>query len=216
MKIGRYQFHPIKNSFVNWFIFRIKRRHYGKTYKSYWQDGKKMLKPYYEKNPILEKYAIDTANYIKTQVKTGRILEYGCGFGRTLKKLEGMDNRYELYGIDISEPALKIGKNYTTATLKKNDGVTISFPDNFFDLSFTFGTLEHVPENDFRKICNELIRVTKKIIVHYEGSRTYYTKYPHNYKKFYKKKGFKAQSFKLSGFNDEFTWYKVLIREMKN
>ena len=162
-----------------------------------------------------EKYDNDIADYIASQIKcSGTILEYGCGFGPNLRKLEEkLDESCKIYGLDISSLALKEGANYIhgRAVLQKVDGTRIPFDNDFFDLSFTAAVLEHVPKKDFVKICDELVRVTKKTIIHIEASRTYYTKFPHDYKKFYAQKGYPVKFFKLPGFDETFTWYQISL-----
>jgi ubiquinone/menaquinone biosynthesis C-methylase UbiE len=206
-------FHFIKNSTVNWFLIRLKRLEYGKNYQKIWQERAGRLKASHDNSPISEKYARQTVDYIVDQVRSpAKILEYGCGFGRNIRGLEEkLDNSCEIYGVDISLPALEEGANYThgKAILQHVDGTKIPFDDNFFDFSFTGAVLEHIPGKDFSKICEEMLRVTRKTILHIEASRTYYTKYPHNYKKFYEKKGYDVKSFKILGHDDTFTWYQI-------
>jgi|ETNmetMinimDraft_1059919.scaffolds.fasta_scaffold01582_6 ubiquinone/menaquinone biosynthesis C-methylase UbiE len=205
--------HFIKNNTVNWFLMRLKRLEYGKNYQKIWQERGGQLKASHDNSPVSEKYANQIADYIVEQVKgPTKILEYGCGFGRNIRKLEEkLESRCEIHGTDISLAALEEGANYThgKAILQHVDGTKIPFNDDFFDFSFTSAVLEHIPNKDFEKICEEMIRVTRKTILHVEASRTYYTKFPHNYKKFYEKKGYTVKSFKIPGHDDTFTWYQI-------
>jgi ubiquinone/menaquinone biosynthesis C-methylase UbiE len=205
--------HLIKNSFFNYFLIRLKRSDYGKNYKKIWQVRAGKLKSSHNLSDVSELYARQTTDYILTQVNlNAKILEYGCGFGRNIKGLEEkLDESSEIHGVDISLPALKDGEKYThgKSFLHHVDGITIPFEDSYFDFSFTSAVLEHIPPKDFSKICEELLRVTKKTILHIEASRTYYTKYPHNYKKFYEKKGYDVKSFKIPGHDETFTWYQI-------
>jgi ubiquinone/menaquinone biosynthesis C-methylase UbiE len=122
-----------------------------------------------------------------------------------------------LYGLDVSKPAIEQGKNYIhgKAKLEVNDGLKIPFSDNFFDVSFTAAVMESIPEPDFSNICNELIRVTKKTIIHVEASRKYPTKYPHSYYSFYKNKGHHVTIFKMDDYDHEFNWYQITVNPFR-
>lgn len=207
--------HPFRNKAVRWLYIRYKRLGYGKNYKEHWEERGARLRNAHDNSDVSEKYAEQTASYVVSKVGSqDTILEYGCGFGRNLKLLEKMlDGGCKIHGVDISSAALQEGAKYLSgrAILKQVDGVKIPFSDDFFDLSFTSAVLEHVPENDFKKVCDELIRVTKKTIIHVEANRNYYTKYQHDYKKFYESKGHKVEIFKVPGFDEVFDWYAVTL-----
>jgi ubiquinone/menaquinone biosynthesis C-methylase UbiE len=207
--------HPFRNKVVRWLYIRYKRLDYGKHYKEHWEERGGRLRNAHENSDVSEKYAEQTARYIVSQVKPqDTILEYGCGFGRNLKVLErALASDCKIYGIDLSSAALEEGKRYLSgrAVLKQTDGLKIPFSDDFFGLSFTSAVLEHVPEKDFKKICDEIIRVTKKTIIHIEANRNYYTKYPHDYKKFYESKGHKVKIFKMPDYDEVFDWYVVTL-----
>ncbi len=92
-----------------------------------------------------------------------KILEAGCGIGYWVFWLS--EQGHEAVGIDISDKAISIAKNYA----KKNnikacsflnaDVRTIPFKKNYFDYIFSFGVIEHF--KDPSSILSEFYRVLK-------------------------------------------------------
>lgn len=95
--------------------------------------------------------------------KTFYVLDYGCGAGINSIFLAKCGPK--VYGIDISEKSLEIGKEWA-----KRQGVEekieflvmdceeLKFPDNFFDIVFNCGTLSCL---DRKKAYSEITRVLK-------------------------------------------------------
>lgn len=202
-----------KNRFSNWFYYRLKRLDYGRNYKNYWEERGKTLMKTEINNPISVKYAQFLGNYISNLQPTPEsILEYGCGYGGKLTVLEQKfsGKHVKLFGVDISSTNLDNARSILkNTTLKLVDGVTIPYDNKQFDLSFTASVLQHVPEKDFSKICNELIRVTKHTIIHVEAPVAYTHKFPHKYDSFYKDKGFKVKIFTKPDIDQALMWYKI-------
>lgn len=211
----------LKNRIVNYFVYRIKRKKYEKNYKQYWKDERSpTMKDEWDIDPLSFEYGNNVQEFLLNHIKNSQtILEYGCGFGRILKLLnEKYNNSIKMYGVDISQKLLedaKINIGNDNVSLKQVDGEHIPFPDKFFDLSYTSGVLTHVPEKDYRKICKELIRVTKHIIIHIEYSTTYSIKFPHKYKKFYNERGYNVIGGKRPDVQGDHMWYTVFLEETK-
>jgi ubiquinone/menaquinone biosynthesis C-methylase UbiE len=97
--------------------------------------------------------------------KDSKIIDVGCGEGRTLSYFldYGFDN---VIGIDISSSAIKVCEN---KGLVKNKNVFVmdakktKFKDNTFDLVFAEGFLEHF--TDFTPFTKEFARISKKYIL---------------------------------------------------
>lgn len=106
-----------------------------------------------------------------------RILEAGCGTGRFCCLLARDFPASKVVGIDISENALEIAKSMKlllgldNVEFKKGDLFSIDSPDNYFDLVFNEGVIEHFSlkgNPSYKDALSEMIRVTKpggKIIV---------------------------------------------------
>ncbi|NVL90063.1 MAG: class I SAM-dependent methyltransferase [Desulfobacterales bacterium] len=79
----------------------------------------------------------------------------------------------EFYSIDISPEVIKFAKGVADFELPQHlskklhfqiaDAADLPFEDNFFDVSMSFSTLEHIPgENKRGKAFGEMARVTKR------------------------------------------------------
>jgi len=204
-----------KNRISNWFYYRINRKSYAKNLRQYWEnDGKLMMKREHE--GILAKKReteaeLTTSLMINSVPSPTKILEYGCGYGRNLKILEEKLTApdVEIYGVDISQTVLEDSKKYIhgKAKVQHIDSLKIPFPEKFFDVSFTSGVLNVNPPKNFEIICNELIRVTKNLIIHREQQIDYIIKWKHDYQKFYKKNGYKISSFTREDVSSEIRNY---------
>lgn len=89
--------------------------------------------------------------YLKKYVKTGRLLDVGCGVGYFLAHAE---RYYETYGIDISPTAIQYAKKNTKTSILKVSSVTnLPFKNNFFSIVTALDVLEHInnPLNALRE-----------------------------------------------------------------
>jgi ubiquinone/menaquinone biosynthesis C-methylase UbiE len=104
---------------------------------------------------VFEKFG----KYVK---KNSRILDYGCGYGRSLHELS-RQGYINLYGIDFSEQMIQRGKKENPhLNLIKNDGRHIPFKDNYFDAVVLFAVLTCIAiANDELCLINEIKRVLK-------------------------------------------------------
>lgn len=97
--------------------------------------------------------------------KSARILDFGCGSGRTLKMFRRLGYENSV-GVDVSPNSMKlcekngfvVGKD---VFLAKEEGT--SFKDKTFDLVFADGVLEHF--EDFKPIAKEMCRLSKKYVL---------------------------------------------------
>ena len=97
--------------------------------------------------------------------KARRILDLGCGAGRHLILLakEGFD----VYGVDISEVALKIARNKLEslglkAELKRCSMEEIKYPSEFFDAVVCINVIYHTTREGMLKALGEIRRVLKR------------------------------------------------------
>ncbi|MDZ5610372.1 class I SAM-dependent methyltransferase [Bacillus pseudomycoides] len=94
--------------------------------------------------------------------KDATLLDYGCGYGRTLLELKEQQFT-NLYGVDFSEEMIKRAKSNDMAIdfniIKSGK---LPFQDNFFDTVLLFAVLTCVYQNQEQdSILNEIKRVLK-------------------------------------------------------
>ncbi len=103
---------------------------------------------------------------MRCRVKHGKISDFGCKGSLLVPYLSSL--KYEVYGIDLAEGldySSHLLDNYTTFKFVKSDIRKTPFSDDFFDVSFSISTLEHifsdkmVPED--KLALKEIVRVTK-------------------------------------------------------
>ena len=91
-----------------------------------------------------------------------RILDYGCGYGRTLAELAvaGYEN---LVGVDFSKAMLARSRVQVRGpSLIRNDGHGLPFKDNCFDAVLLFAVLTCIPDgNEQRFLLAEAARVLR-------------------------------------------------------
>ncbi len=105
--------------------------------------------------------------FVKSGAKdlnTLSILDIGCGMGRILKPFSRQFAK--VTGVDINEKILEAAKIYTenpsNIETVQNDGRTIPFPENSFDLVYSGGVLQHIPDiNVIMGYFEEGLRVLK-------------------------------------------------------
>jgi len=100
------------------------------------------------------------ARYLKSP--QAGILDYGCGYGRTLGELSqaGYEN---LVGLDFSEAMLERARAETPCSgLVRNDGRTLPFQNDCFDAVLLFAVLTCIPDgNEQRGLLAEAERVLR-------------------------------------------------------
>jgi ubiquinone/menaquinone biosynthesis C-methylase UbiE len=115
--------------------------------------------------------AIQTFDHVKSVwdssgKKPDKIIDVGAGEGSFLCQLSENDFADNLYGVEISSSGIETIQSKKIDGLrdiKKFDGYSIPYEDNFFDLAFSIHVLEHVEHE--RLFLNELKRVSKKVII---------------------------------------------------
>lgn len=84
--------------------------------------------------------------------KHARILDYGCGYGRTLAELSaaGYEN---LFGMDFSEAMLgRCGSEVPRPKLIRNDGNALPLKDGSLDAVLLFAVLTCIPDSNEQRI----------------------------------------------------------------
>lgn len=89
----------------------------------------------------------------------------GAGYGMNLLSIKAR----EVTGIDVDKKSYEhckatvLGKNPKVKTIKLYDGSKLPFQDNTFDVISCVDVIEHV--KDYDKFIDELLRVTKRVVV---------------------------------------------------
>jgi ubiquinone/menaquinone biosynthesis C-methylase UbiE len=94
--------------------------------------------------------------------REARILDYGCGYGRTLAQLSEAGFR-NLVGVDFSQAMLERARDAVRhPALVRNDGVNLPFNDDSFDVVLLFAVLTCIPgDNEQRLLMAEAERVLR-------------------------------------------------------
>lgn len=87
-----------------------------------------------------------------------RILDFGCGIGKSSVFLNKYFPTSEIYGIDISEESVEIANNkkLKNCNFSVYHGVDVAFKNNFFDLIFISNVFHHIKHDKHLIILNEL------------------------------------------------------------
>jgi len=91
-----------------------------------------------------------------------KILEVGCGKGFLLYDFLKVIPDAEIYGIDISEYAIKNSKPEVRNSLQIGDATNLPWPDNTFDLVISITTLHNLYAFDLYLALQEIERVSKQ------------------------------------------------------
>lgn len=92
-----------------------------------------------------------------------KILEVGIGAGTDF--IQWVRSGAEAYGIDLTPEAIKHVQTrlevygLEAAEIKVSDAENLDYPDNMFDLAYSFGVIHHSPNTP--KALDEIIRVIK-------------------------------------------------------
>lgn len=85
------------------------------------------------------------ARYVPS--RDAAILDFGCGYGRTLAELSASGYR-NLCGVDLSDKLIERGKRlYPTLDLRVSPPSTLDFPDASFDAAILFAVLTCVVDD---------------------------------------------------------------------
>lgn len=98
--------------------------------------------------------------------KKGKILDIACGNGLNIKELEIHNPKVEFYGCDISQKLINIAIKDNLISPKKLkciDATQMNYGVNYFDYSFSIGSLEHFTEEGLDKVIRNIYISTKKI-----------------------------------------------------
>lgn len=165
------------------------RRRYIKDAQAFWanEGGIEPLEDSTERTELLRHHIGSLA------VKS--VLEVGCSYGAVLKAIM-QDEKCaitRLAGCDFSTARLEKVKDFTSSDrveLAYAD-VTKELPyeDNAFDLSFTISTLQVISPESLNKALSEMVRVTRRYVIHEEYMVPTSLSFVHNYELWYQEYG---------------------------
>jgi ubiquinone/menaquinone biosynthesis C-methylase UbiE/uncharacterized protein YbaR (Trm112 family) len=143
------------------------------------------------------------------KLKFDSIFEAGCGFGWNIKRFKKEFPKARVGGLDFSHTQLLNGKlkyiKDESIVLTGGDATKMPFKDGAYDIGFSLGVFMNINEKKIEAAIDEMIRVSKKYIVHLEYDEKRTTKdlrerrafktniVSHDYKKLYEKKGLKVK-----------------------
>ncbi len=90
--------------------------------------------------------------------KTARILDFGCGAGRTMKSLRAFGYA-NAYGYDVGDGRTLLGVDRERVSVGSLLNLRLPYEDNSFDLVISDQVFEHV--QDQVRVFQELARITK-------------------------------------------------------
>jgi len=131
-------------------------------------DGRDLgvLKGYWEKfNPKHPDFDMDKNILFHPEIEIKKdwiLLDIGCGPGRLARLSHNLIKQY--YGVDISSAMIEEAKkanNYENVEFNVNDGHTLLFEDNFFDVVVVATVFQHVGKWIVESYINEIYRTLK-------------------------------------------------------
>jgi SAM-dependent methyltransferase len=91
-----------------------------------------------------------------------RVLDFGCGSGRTLQALPRVPGQ-EVHGCDVNEPAVRWAREHIPSVRFEHSGFEppLPYPDESFDVVYSISVLTHLDEPDQGRWVEEVRRVLK-------------------------------------------------------
>ena len=145
------------------------------------------------------------------EFKPKSIIDIGCGYGRYLKVISKNFPNIRLVGIDISSSQIKYARkyceNYSNIEFFEIDGKHIPYEKNSFDMSITYGCLQHVRHRDLNYFFTQIKSITKQysILIEYDKPYRYnpmknkYWHYNHNYNNLFKNENMNKNTLNPNG-----------------
>ena len=100
-------------------------------------------------------------------IAKGTAVDMCCGIGSTMHRLDKYLD-LEVYGFDISDFLIKeaIKSGIDAEKLKVADATNTGYEDNFFEFSYSIGSLEHFTEEGINSFLKEAKRITTQASFH--------------------------------------------------
>lgn len=141
------------------------------------QDDRSRLKAHADARYSIEPYIFDFARFSEARGKS--VLEIGVGMGADHEQLAS-NKPSRLCGVDLTERAIeftskRLALSGLQSELQVSDAENLPFPDNSFDMVYSWGVLHHSP--DTPRAFQEVARVLKpggiaRIMIYHKHSIT--------------------------------------------
>lgn len=160
--------------------------------RQYWQ--KRGGDIYFQEQEVLHNRTL-RSQFIGNEVNKlqyNSLLEIGCGYGKQLRNFHSKG--VFLVGCDFSRPQLlkareSFGDN--APGFIEADAEILPFADKSFDVVLSSAVILHNEFEKAKKIIAEVIRVSRKYIVHNEDTDVTFSRYGYDMRKTYEKMNFK-------------------------
>ena len=98
----------------------------------------------------------------------GKALDIACGPAAVMSILDKLNKNLTTYGIDISDPMVEmaIQNGVDKDRIKVGDALDLDYEDNYFDYSYSIGSLEHFTEEGIDAFIQNCFRVTRVASFH--------------------------------------------------
>ncbi len=204
----------------------LRRRLYAADPRGYWQaEGRSYLG---DESSLLGPASVTErqGQFLATEIEAlgaESALEVGCGYGRLLREVrQWLDT--PLVGVDFSESQLRAARSYLgeiRIPLVLADATEgLPFRDGAFDVVYTQGSLMHVPPPLDRDYRSELMRVSRRYIIHTEDTRETEITFGHDNERHYRELGYRAVKampypFNLPGQSMTFEVFELTSRSRR-
>lgn len=115
-------------------------------------------------SPLLQEIIEEYKKNNLIEDKDIRILDWGCGRGKTVFKL--LELSYDAFGVELDSELVEKSKNTLTLInadtnrINKIDGFNTNFEDNYFDIIITEDVIEHIEHLElFYKECSRILKL---------------------------------------------------------
>ncbi|HJV66755.1 MAG TPA: class I SAM-dependent methyltransferase [Geomonas sp.] len=93
-----------------------------------------------------------------------KILDFGCGTGATELFLQERFPQAAVFGTDVSAESIRVACSRELAGVEFvcSDSTALPFPDDYFDVIYSNGTMHHIPPSERPAVLQEIYRTCKK------------------------------------------------------
>ena len=158
--------------------------HYRGMYnpETFWESmGETYIKSFFHEEDKLNSLTLHV-NALLTRIdafKPNSVLEVGCGFGRLLAYIVWNNLAQRVEGIELAQSMIDSSVDYFkrcqflpyVPKITKAKAQELPFKDNEFDFVYTHVCLTHIPPDEAYRARQEISRVAKDTIIHFERYR---------------------------------------------
>lgn len=96
---------------------------------------------------VRRKVAFDLLKKYRLKPEETKVLDFGCGSGYLVSCLA--EKGYQSFGLDISEEAIRFGRQQGVKNIDVIDAHKINFPDNYFNAVLLLDVIEHLEDESW-------------------------------------------------------------------